>query len=139
MKHTTCAIDTKLCYFPCQFCLAPQSEILIIELYYIYLFKESSENLSADEEISDLVSFVQSKVNKPHPEVKVKQRSPPLGFSHLFTAKVKKPQPEVKVKQKSQPLDFSHLFNAIHGRRYRDDSENRITMNLSEQLQSDNL
>uniref|UniRef100_A0A8W8IFL5 VWFA domain-containing protein n=1 Tax=Magallana gigas TaxID=29159 RepID=A0A8W8IFL5_MAGGI len=36
---------------------------------------ESSENLSADEEISDLVSFVQSKVNKPHPEVKVKQRT----------------------------------------------------------------
>lgn len=63
--------------------------------------------------MSDLVSFVQSKVKKPHPEAKVKQRS--------------------------QPLDFSHLFNAIHERRYRDDSENRITMNLSEQPQSDNL
>lgn len=52
---------------------------------------EPRENISDDEEISDLVSFVQSKVKISHREVKVMQRS--------------------------KPLDFSHLFNAIHGRR----------------------
>lgn len=74
---------------------------------FLYLFKESTEHLSGDEEISDLVSFVQSKLEKPPPEVKVKQRS--------------------------QPLDFSHLFNAIHERRYQDDLTNMMTMILPEQ------
>lgn len=68
---------------------------------------ESTEHLSGDEEISDLVSFVQSKVKISHQEVKVKQRS--------------------------QPLDFSHLFNAIHERRYQDDLTNMMTMILPEQ------
>lgn len=74
------------------YCVCMSCLVLHYNINYIYLFKEPRENISDDEEISDLVSFVQSKVKISHREVKVMQRS--------------------------KPLDFSHLFNAIHGRRY---------------------